>query len=102
MRLWIDDERPMPKHYDLHAKTAEEAISLLKAGGIKQIAFDHDLGVIIGNDGYAVAKFIEQAAYKGTIQPLAWTVHSGNPVGRKNITDAMNNADRFWARHGMI
>jgi hypothetical protein len=42
--LWLDDVRPMPEAFDVHVKTAEEAIALLRRGIVVKISFDHDLG----------------------------------------------------------
>lgn len=42
-RLWLDDLRPIPDGYDVWAKTADEAIEILKAGDIVHCSLDHDL-----------------------------------------------------------
>jgi hypothetical protein len=39
---------------------------------------------------------IEQAAHDMKVQRMGWRVHSANPVGRKNISQAMWNAEKFW------
>jgi len=31
-----------------------------------------------------------------SIKPFTWEIHSANPVGRKNIEQAMKSAERFW------
>jgi hypothetical protein len=99
MKLWLDDERPKPKGFDFHAKTAKEAITCLESGKVTEISLDHDLGSDDMNaTGYFVAQFIELAAHNGWIAPLLWEVHSANPAGRKNIEAAMKSAERFWAR----
>ena len=38
INVWLDDERPMPAGYDVHVKTAEEAIDLLKTGNVHKIS----------------------------------------------------------------
>lgn len=99
MKLWIDDVRPMPEGFDRHAKTASEAIEIIKAcDRIEEISFDHDLGNDADGTGYDVAKFIEEQAYRGIKPPpLKWSIHSANPVGRQNIRKAMESAERFAA-----
>lgn len=95
MRVWLDDVRPMPEHFDVHVKTAQEAIDLLKTGKVTRMSLDHDLG----NDfmtGYDVAKFVEQAAFEGTLAPLRFSLHTDNPVGRKNMAAALRNAYKYW------
>ncbi len=96
--VWLDDERPMPSKFDVHAKTPEEAIELLKKDIVEYISLDHDLGLEPSNrNGYMVAKFIEEAAYHNELTPLAWNCHTANPTGRDNMTAALINADKFWA-----
>lgn len=98
VRLWLDDLRPMPDGYDVHARTAGEAIAILQAGNVVAISFDNDLGPEEAGQGYQVANWIEEAAFNGSLPKLAWRIHSANPVGRQNIARAMENADRFWSR----
>ena len=94
MRIWLDDERLPPSGTWTWAKTYEEAISLLKNERVEEISFDNDLGEKM--EGYDVAKWIEEMAANGAIDEIAWKVHSGNIVGRKNIEAAMRKADSFW------
>lgn len=94
MRIWLDDERLPPSDKWTWAKTAEEALEFLKNDRVEELSFDHDLGE--GKTGYDVAKWIEEMAASGALDPILWKVHSANPVGRKNITAAMKKADEFW------
>jgi hypothetical protein len=94
MKIWIDDVRKMPSSYNTHVKTYEEAIKYLETGKVTHISFDHDLGT--KKSGYDIAKYIERKSYEGKLKPITWTIHSANPVGSKNITYAMMNADKYW------
>jgi len=94
VRLYLDDLREPPADFDTVARTAEEALALLRAGRVTFLSFDHDLGT--DATGYTVARWIEEQAHAGTLAPLGWAVHSANPVGRRNIEAALTNADRFW------
>jgi hypothetical protein len=107
MYLWLDDVRD-PKDSEIQkrfgaigneqwVKTPQETIELLKTGNVKSISFDHDLGLPEPEDGYQVAKWIEEQAFLKQIPKLIWRVHSTNPNGAKYIKAAMKNADRFWA-----
>ena len=102
MRIWLDDTRPMPAGYTHWARTADEAIALLKTGEATEISLDHDLGHGEGDGyaeektGYTVAKFIEEAAHKGQLKPLRCRVHSQNSVGRENIKQALRSAHKAW------
>lgn len=102
MKVWLDDLRPMPSGFDVHARTAAEAICLLVAGGVSEISLDHDLGEESNGTGYEVAKRIEEGAFRwgqgepGGLPPLKWSIHSQNPVGLENMTLALRKADQFW------
>ena len=96
MKLWIDDLRAPPDETWTWAKTSADALLVLKhfASDLAEVSFDHDLG---GDD--TVMPFIlavEARAFRGRGDPFQWQVHSANPVGRKNITAAMERVERFW------
>jgi hypothetical protein len=95
MKVWLDDVRPKPADFDVWLTDADAAIRTLRTGGVTHISIDHDLGET-GKTGYDVAKFIEEAAYKGLLAPLDVSVHSANPVGRRNIERAIERARGFW------
>lgn len=95
MNVWLDDERPMPEHYHLHVKTADEAIAALKTGNVDRLAFDHDLGA--EKTGYDVAKWIEEAVVSGELKELPrFSIHTANPVGRVNICRALQSATKLF------
>jgi hypothetical protein len=106
MRVWLDDVRPMPAGFDVHVKTAAEAIALLRRGDVRLISLDHDLGDAANGTGYDVARWIEERAFAWSqgepdgLPPLEWRFHSQNPVGLGNMTQALRNATRFWGRAG--
>ena len=101
VRIWLDDERPMPAHFNVHCKTAPEAISLLQQGNVVAISLDHDLGLGEGiGNGYDVAKLIEEGAAQGTLPPIRLlTLHTANPIGRQRMAMALQNAKRYWAQN---
>jgi hypothetical protein len=90
----------MPKDYDVHVKTAQHAINIIKTGCVTHISFDHDLGDGNGK-GYDVASHIEQAAYCNEIPRIVWDVHSQNVPGTLSISLAMRQADKFWQQNEM-
>ena len=96
LRVWLDDERPIPTGYDIHVRTANEAIELLKTGKVEVISLDHDLGDVGGATGYDVAKFIAEAAFHNRIPRLCVRLHTMNPVGRDNMAAAIRQADKYW------
>lgn len=96
MKIWLDDIREPPvKGNWVWMKSGEEVIEALKNTEVKEISFDHDLGED-RMTGYDVAKWIEEQASQGLIDPIIWKVHSANPVGKKNIEAAMKSAEKFW------
>ena len=94
MKLWLDDVRPKPSDYDVAVTDANEAIRWLETGQVTEISLDHDLGTEL--TGYTVAAWIERAAHNNEIPRLIWHIHSANPVGRQNMTMALQNADKYW------
>lgn len=100
MKLWIDDERPMPNDFDIHVKSAMAAIELLSNTNISEISLDHDLGdEDCCGTGYQVACWIEYAAKEDRIKRIKWNIHSANPVGRMKMRMALDNADNHWNFH---
>lgn len=70
------------------------AIDKLKSEKWQLLFLDHDLGGQVyvesgDNTGYEVAKFLEENKHH---MPSNIVVHSLNPVGAKNIIDALPNA----------
>lgn len=99
--VWLDDVRPMPEGFNFHAYNSEEAIRALGTGYVQAISLDHDLGPYDGDTGYRVACFIEEGAFGGWIPRIKVSIHSANPVGRKNMEAALRNAERSWTSRGL-
>lgn len=96
MRVYLDDERPIPDDYDVLVQNAQHAITILKTGAVTAISLDHDLGLDQGN-GMQVAEFIEYAAAFGAIKRLKWVVHTGNAAAAPGMKAALTNANKYWA-----
>lgn len=102
MKIWLDDQISDPDTPNRHTpegwvgvRTALAACRLIKTGKVTEISFDHDLGPQLAGTGYLVARYIEHMAYLG-LRPPTWSIHSANPVGRDNITKAMESAFRHF------
>lgn len=89
MKLFIDDWRNPPDDTWIVARDYDEAIKCLETGLISEISFDHDLG--IGKSGYDIVCWIEMKLFthEWSFVPKM-SVHSMNPVGRKNIEMVIN------------
>lgn len=96
-RLWLDDERSIPSDFTVagefvfRAKTADQAIRLLKEGSFTVASLDHDLG------DHATSKRKERTGVtviEWMIENEEWPgqiiVHSWNPVGAKKMCDMIN------------
>lgn len=102
--LWIDDVRPINEEFAsksnirIWATNSADALNILKewGNGIEAIGFDHDLG---GDDtSMPVARWLEEQAYYGRIDPIEWFIHSANPVGRANLEATLTKADEYWSK----
>ena len=102
MRVCLDDDRPMPTGFDVHARTAAEAIALLKQGDVGLISLDQNLGGGANGTGYEVVRWIREHARQWSLQepeglaPLEWRIHSRNPIGILLMWFALRKANRFW------
>lgn len=108
MKLWLDDERNpkdpyIQKMYGatsdmVWVKTVKEAINFLMLGCVTFISFDNDLGWF-KEEGYDLAKWIEEKAFKKELKKLNWAIHTQNDVAFIKIQQAMRNADKYWSEN---
>lgn len=86
--VWLDDVRPMPDTYDVHVRTAEQVIDLVKTGFVYCLSLDNDLGDGY-TPGYKVVDWLEAAIRCGTLDvrqiPSVVHVHSSNPVAKARM-----------------
>lgn len=110
MNIWLDDIREPPpakdscrvwtwiKSYAMAIDLVKKSIANPQAVRIQFISFDHDLGTL--KTGYDLAKYVEEQVIGGHMPMIPWNVHSANPVGRKNINNAMYNAlEHYIEKH---
>lgn len=93
-KLWLDDERPAPEGWEW-VKDANEAYTIIRSGVVTEASLDHDLG----NEpytGYWLLHRIERDKFAGIPYNLpTFTIHSANPVGRKNMEASMRAIANF-------
>ena len=85
MKVYLDDERPVPDGWYL-VKTAHEAIDALKAGTVTHISLDHDLGdeTVVGT-GYDVLLWLEEAVFTKDFAPPVISIHTANISARTKM-----------------
>ena len=92
MNVYLDDIREPPANFIL-VRTVEECKDILKNNKVNILSLDHDMG----DDqptGYDLIKWmIENNIYPGVI-----TVHSLNPVGKKNMTQLLKKNKPSWVK----
>ena len=95
MKVFLDDERPIPDGW-VGARWPEEVIRLLEAGGVTHVSLDHDLGDDERGTGYDVVLWVEEAvATRGFIPPVM-TVHSANSSARQKMEQGIESIKRFY------
>lgn len=95
VRLWLDDERPMPPGFTLHCRTAEQAIEAIKSGNVVEVSLDYFLGVGCPF-GIEVAVFIERGARDGTIPRMRLRAHTGNANAKQVMHEYFRAASKAW------
>jgi hypothetical protein len=101
--IWLDDDREMiDPDYDLHLKTTEEVIALIREGKVEMVSLDNDLGPGY-TEGKKVAQFIEQAYGNGEIDFVFFHPHTGNPVAWDEIMACKRSVYKLYEqRHGSM
>lgn len=86
--LFLDDERYPVNDSMVIARSFDEAVELVMRNGMPVfISFDHDLGPDM-KTGFDFVKWMVEAIQDGRIDLpdyFGYSVHSQNPIGKKNI-----------------
>ena len=97
IKIWVDDEREMPKGYDLWIVSVCDAIHQINICYSRnlpiEISLDHDAGKYAnaGGDYIEIIKYLEEKSYtlscwKDYIKNnITFHLHTANPVGRENM-----------------
>lgn len=95
VKIWLDDERPAPEGWT-HVKTYEEFCAVVKDkfSLIEEMSLDHDLGQ--DKTGlHCLSWLLNEKISAGDYKLPDITVHSQNPVGRKNMLQAITSFHRW-------
>ncbi len=63
------------------ARTADEAIDILRRGEVTELSLDYDLGDPHSGNGLQVLKWLESAIAQGQMRLPQMFAHSGSPLG---------------------
>ncbi|MCC4596231.1 hypothetical protein NRY95_00325 [Xanthomonas campestris pv. phormiicola] len=99
MRIYPDDERPIPPDWTW-VSWPDEAIALLQPDVVAAISLDHDPGdgQRERGTGYDIVARIEDAVVTRGFVPPALRVHSANPAARKRMEAGIAAIQRHVAR----
>jgi len=101
MKIWLDDLRDAPNDSWTVARTVQDAFDLLldNCGFVEEVSLDHDLGETDILTGYDFVNILEGMVGTGemrsVILPDKFSIHSANPVGRKNMQAAIDSIERI-------
>lgn len=95
IQLWLDDARPAPRGW-IRARTAPEAISVLKSETVTEVSIDHDLGPPEAGTGYDVLLWIEdQVVTNDEFLVPVINIHTQNPVAGKKMIQTVHAIERM-------
>ncbi len=97
MKVFLDDERPVPPGWH-GVRWPEEAIRLLETGEVTEISLDHDLGDDDRGTGYTVILWLEEAVAVGGFSPPTITVHTANAWARQKMMLGVESIRRLMAK----
>lgn len=88
-KLYLDDLRSVPQGF-IGVRSYAEFVTYIETNGLPDfISFDHDLG--LQENGFDCAKWLVNYCLDNEMELPDFTVHSQNPVGKKNIESLLNN-----------
>lgn len=90
-KLFLDDVRDPKLDGFTVARSVKEAKDLIKRKGFPSyMSLDHDLGDGVPT-GHDFVKWIVSEYMNKDLPEFDFTVHSANPVGKKNMETLLNN-----------
>ncbi len=95
MKVYLDDQRPAPEGW-APARTADEAIALLRQGGVTELSLDYDLGDPHFGTGLDVLDWLEAALAQGRVRLPRLIAHSGSPLGRRRLETSIALLEERW------
>lgn len=102
MKIFLDDIRNPPDDSWIVARTASEAYFLIRNNARVEItaSLDHDLGDNIPT-GYELLNWIERDIAMDGFRPrITFAIHSANPVGCRNMQQAIESIQKMLDNQG--
>ena len=96
MKVFLDDERPVPDGWVL-VRWPDEVIELLRTGTVTHLSLDHDLGDDERGTGYDVVLWIEEVVATSDYIPPQVMVHSANSSARQKMQAGIANIQKLLA-----
>ena len=94
MKVFLDDERSAPEGW-IQVRWPDEAIALLRAGGVEELSLDHDLGDDEHGTGYDVLLWLEEEVATRGFAPPRIRIHSANVSARQKMEAAISSIQRL-------
>lgn len=95
LKLFLDDHRQAPEGWAL-ARSADEAIEMLRRGGVTELSLDYDLGDPHFGTGLDVLDWLETALGERRLPLPRLVAHSGSPLGRRRLENAIARIEERW------
>lgn len=89
MKLYVDDVRFPPAGWAL-ARTVNDAIQILEAGGVTDVSLDYFIGEGEGGNFLPVAHFI--AEMPKDLRPLRVRLHTASDAGAARLAHALDGS----------
>lgn len=99
-RLWVDRERLPEDDYTLHAKSFEEAVTMLSSNKVTKISIGYDIGkdLLIDKNGFDLCKYIRDGAKLKTLPETEIELHDINPKPKELMEIVIREAEEFWKK----
>jgi hypothetical protein len=94
MKVYLDDERPIPEGW-VGVLWPDEAIRLLETGQVTDLSLDHDLGDDARGTGYTVILWLEEAVALRGFKPPRITIHTSNASARDKMEAGVRSMQRL-------
>ena len=88
MKVFVDSTLDAPADWMI-ARSATDAIDLVRSGEVQEISVAYDLGDAEGGTGQTVILWMEQAVMAGSFRPPIITVHSARSSTRKTMEQSI-------------